>query len=94
MQGAGCNDELQIDLYLLIQPLLPGEKRVKESWENRWVFGMSFNFLLALVIVLFKPDTRYVYMCEWVWSVSTHHVHSLTVLSVLSHGVENVHYSN
>ena len=41
-----------------MQPLLPGEKRVKEWWENLWVYGMGGNMLLLILVAIFKPDTR------------------------------------
>ena len=44
-----------------MQPLLPGEKRQKEEWENVYVYGMTFNLLLIIAIATLKPDTRY---CE------------------------------
>ena len=40
------------------QPLLPGEKREKEWWENIWMYGMGFNLLLMMLVGIFKPDTR------------------------------------
>ena len=43
-----------------VQPLLPGEKRQKESWENLWVYGMGFNFLFMIAVIVLKPDTRWV----------------------------------
>ena len=45
---------------LYVQPLLPGEKRQKESWENLWVYGMGFNFLFMIAVIVLKPDTRWV----------------------------------
>jgi len=45
---------------LFPQPLLPGEKRVKEWWENTYIYGMGFNFLLMFIVVMFRPDTSYV----------------------------------
>lgn len=44
--------------FLFLQPLRPGEKRQKEDWENIWVYGMTFNLLLAFAVVVLKPDTR------------------------------------
>lgn len=41
-----------------MQPLLPGEKRQKEPWENIWLYGMTFNFLLMIAVVTLKPDTK------------------------------------
>ena len=46
-------------IYMFLQPLLPGEKRQKEEWENLWVYGMGLNFILFLVVCIWKPDTRY-----------------------------------
>ena len=54
---------------LCSQPLLPGEKRQKEEWENPFVYGMGFNLILLLMIAFFKPDTRCVCVCARV------HVH-------------------
>lgn len=45
---------------LFQQPLRPGEKRQKEEWENVYVYGMIFNFVLFVVVFGLKPDTRYV----------------------------------
>ena len=42
-----------------MQPLLPGEKRQKEDWENVWVYSMAINLLLIIAICTLKPDTRY-----------------------------------
>lgn len=39
------------------KPLLPGERRVKEWWENLWVYGMGFNMLLLMAVGILKPDT-------------------------------------
>ncbi|RHZ47947.1 hypothetical protein Glove_564g26 [Diversispora epigaea] len=39
------------------KPPPPGKKRVKEEWENIWVYGMGGCFLLATVIAIYKPDT-------------------------------------
>ena len=44
--------------FFSFQPLLPGEKRVKEFWENTWVYGMGFNFFLLFIVAVFSPDTR------------------------------------
>lgn len=41
------------------QPLPPGQKRVKEDWENIWYFGMFGSMALAAVLLYYKPDTRY-----------------------------------
>ena len=40
------------------QPLPPGQKRVKEDWENIWYFGMFGSMALAAVLLYYKPDTR------------------------------------
>ena len=50
--------------HSLLQPLLPGEKRQKEEWENPFVYGMGLNFILILLIAFFKPDTRYMTVCD------------------------------
>ena len=39
------------------KPLLPGEKRKKEAWENIYVFGMVGNLILAFVLLYYQPDT-------------------------------------
>jgi len=39
------------------KPLLPGEKRQKEDWENVWVYSMAINLLLVIAICTLKPDT-------------------------------------
>lgn len=41
-----------------MQPLLPGEKRKKEAWENIYVFGMVGNLILAFVLLYYKPNTE------------------------------------
>ena len=41
-----------------LQPLLPGEKRKKEAWENIYVFGMVGNLILAFVLLYYQPDTE------------------------------------
>lgn len=67
MKSASKNCMFQLMPTILsrfFQPLLPGEKRQKEEWENPFVYGMGFNFLLILLIAFFKPDTRWV-----LWSV-------------------------
>lgn len=48
-----------------LQPLLPGEKRKKEAWENIYVFGMVGNLILAFVLLYYQPDT------EWAHTGST-----------------------
>lgn len=40
------------------QPPAPGQKRVKEDWENIWYFGMFGSIGLAAVLLYYKPDTR------------------------------------
>jgi hypothetical protein len=37
------------------KPLLPGEKRQKEDWENIWVYGMGSCMLLLILVGAFKP---------------------------------------
>jgi len=39
------------------KPLAPGQKRVKEDWENIWYFGMFGSMGLAAVLLYYKPDT-------------------------------------
>ncbi|KAH0838357.1 ESSS subunit of NADH:ubiquinone oxidoreductase-domain-containing protein [Lanmaoa asiatica] len=39
------------------QPLPPGQKRVKEDWENIWYFGMFGSMALAAILLYYKPDT-------------------------------------
>ncbi|KAF5390172.1 hypothetical protein D9757_002865 [Collybiopsis confluens] len=38
------------------KPLPPGQKRVKESWENIWYFGMFGSMAFAMVMLYYKPD--------------------------------------
>ncbi|KIK06927.1 hypothetical protein K443DRAFT_673818 [Laccaria amethystina LaAM-08-1] len=35
----------------------PGQKRVKEDWENVWYFGMFGSMLFATVLIYYKPDS-------------------------------------
>jgi len=42
------------------KPLPPGQKRIKEDWENIWYWGMFGSMAFAAVILYYKPDTRYV----------------------------------
>ncbi|KAI0051781.1 hypothetical protein FA95DRAFT_1484783 [Auriscalpium vulgare] len=39
------------------KPLPPGQKRVKEDWENIWYIGMFGGMGLATVLLYYKPDT-------------------------------------
>ncbi|KAI0067725.1 hypothetical protein BV25DRAFT_1876391 [Artomyces pyxidatus] len=39
------------------KPLPPGQKRVKEDWENLWYIGMFGGMGLAAVLLYYKPDT-------------------------------------
>ncbi|KAI6136696.1 ESSS subunit of NADH:ubiquinone oxidoreductase-domain-containing protein, partial [Pisolithus sp. B1] len=41
------------------KPLPPGQKRVKEDWENIWYVGMFGTMLAAAVLLYYKPDTRH-----------------------------------
>ena len=50
------------------QPPAPGQKRVKEDWENIWYIGMYGSIGLASLLLYYKPDTRWV-------SYSVGHVH-------------------
>lgn len=38
----------------------PGQKYVKEGWENIWYYGFVGSLLAAGVAYVFKPDTSYV----------------------------------
>ncbi|GMF79492.1 unnamed protein product [Aspergillus oryzae] len=38
----------------------PGQKYVKEGWENIWYYGFIGSLLVAGVAYVFKPDTSYV----------------------------------
>ncbi|KAJ3868706.1 ESSS subunit of NADH:ubiquinone oxidoreductase-domain-containing protein [Lentinula novae-zelandiae] len=38
------------------KPLAPGQKRVKESWENIWYIGMFGSMAFAAVMLYYKPD--------------------------------------
>ncbi|ESK87879.1 nadh dehydrogenase 1 beta subcomplex [Moniliophthora roreri MCA 2997] len=39
------------------KPLPPGQKRVKEGWENIWYIGMFGSMAFAAVMLYYKPDT-------------------------------------
>jgi len=39
------------------KPLPPGQKRVKEDWENIWYIGMFGTMAFAAVMLFYKPDT-------------------------------------
>jgi len=39
------------------KPLPPGQKRVKEDWENIWYWGMFGSMGFAAVMLYYKPDT-------------------------------------
>ncbi|ORY78088.1 ESSS subunit of NADH:ubiquinone oxidoreductase-domain-containing protein [Leucosporidium creatinivorum] len=39
------------------KPLAPGQKRVKEDWENIYYWGMGGGMALAAVLLYYKPDT-------------------------------------
>ncbi|KAF9499718.1 hypothetical protein BDN71DRAFT_1502623 [Pleurotus eryngii] len=39
------------------KPPPPGQKRVKEDWENIWVIGMFGSMAFATVMLYYKPDT-------------------------------------
>lgn len=39
------------------KPPPPGQKRVKEDWENIWYVGMFGSMLAAAVLLYYKPDT-------------------------------------
>jgi hypothetical protein len=44
--------------FLAFKPPPPGQKRVKEDWENIWYFGMFGSMAFATVMLYYKPDTR------------------------------------
>ncbi|XP_006454394.1 Ndufb11 subunit of NADH dehydrogenase 1 beta subcomplex [Agaricus bisporus var. bisporus H97] len=39
------------------KPPPPGQKRVKEDWENIWYWGMFGSMAFAAVMLYYKPDT-------------------------------------
>ncbi|KAK0198387.1 uncharacterized protein ARMOST_09026 [Armillaria ostoyae] len=39
------------------KPPAPGQKRVKEDWENIWYIGMFGTMAFASVMLYYKPDT-------------------------------------
>jgi len=39
------------------KPPPPGQKRIKEDWENIWYVGMFGSIGLAAVLLYYKPDT-------------------------------------
>ncbi|KDQ11620.1 hypothetical protein BOTBODRAFT_135697 [Botryobasidium botryosum FD-172 SS1] len=39
------------------KPPAPGHRRVKEDWENIWMYGMFGTMGLAGVLLYYKPDT-------------------------------------
>lgn len=47
-----------IRIRLATQPPAPGQKRVKEDWENIWYIGMFGSLGLAALLLYYKPDTR------------------------------------
>jgi hypothetical protein len=59
--GEKVRDPLQSSFASIdsgFQPPAPGQKRVKEDWENIWYFGMFGSIGLATVLLYYKPDTR------------------------------------
>ncbi|RUP44488.1 ESSS subunit of NADH:ubiquinone oxidoreductase-domain-containing protein [Jimgerdemannia flammicorona] len=42
------------------KPPAPGQKRVKEDWEDIYYWGMGGGFVLAGVMLYYKPDTSLV----------------------------------
>ena len=76
----------------LLQPLLPGEKRQKESWENVWVYSMTFNLLLVIAICTLKPDTRCTHTHT---DAHTHtHTHNLYTCTLHKHTAHTHSYSS
>jgi hypothetical protein len=49
---------LTVVILVRLQPLAPGEKRVKEDWENIFYYGFFGSMALFAVVYAFKPDTR------------------------------------
>ncbi|GAA5974433.1 hypothetical protein JCM11641_003208 [Rhodosporidiobolus odoratus] len=39
------------------KPPAPGQKRVKEDWENIYYYGFGGGMLLGAVLIYYKPDT-------------------------------------
>ncbi|KAG1757497.1 ESSS subunit of NADH:ubiquinone oxidoreductase-domain-containing protein [Suillus lakei] len=39
------------------KPPAPGQRRVKEEWENIWYVGMFGSMAMAAVLLYYKPDT-------------------------------------
>jgi len=39
------------------KPPPPGQKRLKEDWENIWYVGMFGTMAVATVLLYYKPDT-------------------------------------
>ncbi|KAI0307805.1 ESSS subunit of NADH:ubiquinone oxidoreductase [Multifurca ochricompacta] len=39
------------------KPPTPGQKRIKEDWENIWYLGMFGSLGLAALLLYYKPDT-------------------------------------
>ncbi|GAA5827529.1 hypothetical protein JCM11251_003849 [Rhodosporidiobolus azoricus] len=35
----------------------PGQKRIKEDWENIYYYGFGGGMLLGAVLIYYKPDT-------------------------------------
>ncbi|KAF9229354.1 hypothetical protein BS17DRAFT_723032, partial [Gyrodon lividus] len=54
------------------KPLPPGQKRVKEDWENIWYIGMFGSMAAAAVLLYYKPDTRRVVLFPPVPSTSNY----------------------
>ena len=52
------------DLPAKHQPPPPGQKRVKEDWENVWYIGMFGTMAFASVMLYYKPDTRCVLLAN------------------------------
>ncbi|KAF9956607.1 hypothetical protein BGZ65_002562 [Modicella reniformis] len=40
------------------KPLPPGTKRVKEDWENMYIYGFMGSMVVGTAIVYYKPDTN------------------------------------
>lgn len=49
----------RLTFFSAMKPPPPGQKRVKEDWENIWYIGMYGSMAFAAVMLYYKPDTRY-----------------------------------
>ncbi|KAF9189483.1 hypothetical protein BGZ51_009518 [Haplosporangium sp. Z 767] len=40
------------------KPLAPGAKRVKEDWENLYLYGFFGSMVFGTAVVYYRPDTN------------------------------------